>query len=55
MLKEAKEHLKTHGFLFFVMRKDHGAKTAIRDISSIYETEIVCKEKGFFVIKCFLR
>ncbi len=53
MLREAKEHLKENGRLFFVMRKDHGAKTAIRDISDIYNCEIICKEKGFFVIKCF--
>ena len=55
MLREAKEHLKPDGFLYFVMRKDHGAKTAIKDISDIYETEIVSREKGFFIIKCFLR
>jgi 16S rRNA (guanine1207-N2)-methyltransferase len=55
MLREAKDHLKPDGFLFFVMRKDHGAKTAIKDISDIYETEIISREKGFFIIKCFLR
>lgn len=55
MLKGAKDHLKKDGILYFVMRKDHGAKTAIKDISNIYNTEIISKEKGFFVIKCFLR
>lgn len=55
MLREAKDYLKDNGYLYFVMRKDHGVKTAIRDISDIYNCEIVCKEKGFFVIKCFLR
>ena len=55
MLRGAKEHLKEDGFLYFVMRKDHGAKTAIRDISDIYNVEVICKEKGFFIIKCFLR
>lgn len=53
MLREAKNHLKPGGVLYFVMRKDHGAKTAIKDISDIYQTDILCKEKGFFVIKCF--
>ncbi len=53
MLREAKDHLKKDGNLYFVMRKDHGAKTAIRDISDLYNCEIICKEKGFFVIKCF--
>lgn len=55
MLRGAKEHLKKDGYLYFVMRKDHGAKTAIKDISDIYNTEVVCKEKGFFIIRCFLR
>ena len=55
MLREAKEHLKDGGSLYFVMRKDHGAKTAIKDISDIYNTEVIAKEKGFFIIKCFLR
>ena len=55
MLREAKSHLKSDGFLYFVMRKDHGAKTAIKDISDIYNVEIIEKEKGFFIIKCFLR
>ena len=55
MLRGAKDHLKDDGFLYFVMRKDHGAKTAIRDISDIYNAEVICKEKGFFVIKCFSR
>ena len=55
MLRDAKNHLKEDGKLYFVMRKDHGAKTAIRDISDIFNTEVVAKEKGFFIIKCFLR
>jgi 16S rRNA (guanine1207-N2)-methyltransferase len=53
MLREAKDHLKENGYLYFVMRKDHGVKTAIKDISDLYKCEIICKEKGFFVIKCF--
>lgn len=52
-LREAKEHMKPTGELYFVMRKDHGAKTAIKDIGDLYKTEIIAKEKGFFVIKCF--
>ena len=54
-LRGAKDHLKKSGELYFVMRKDHGAKTAIRDISDLYECEIITKEKGFFVIKCICR
>ena len=55
MLRGAKEYLKPGGFLYFVMRKDHGAKTAMRDVSDIYEIEVIKKEKGFFIFKCFLR
>ena len=55
MLRGAKDHLKEGGSLYFVMRKDHGAKTAIKDISDIYNCEIITKEKGFFVIKCICR
>ena len=47
--------LKDGGALYFVMRKDHGAKTAIKDLSDIYNSEIITKEKGFFVIKCISR
>lgn len=54
MLRSAKDYLKQNGTLYFVMRKDHGAKTAIKDISDLYNCEVICKEKGFFVIKCFL-
>ena len=53
MLRGARDYLKPSGELYFVMRKDHGAKTAIRDISDLYNIEVICKEKGFFVIKCF--
>lgn len=55
MLRGAKDYLKKDGTLYFVMRKDHGAKTAIKDMSDLYNMEVITKEKGFFVIKCFLR
>ena len=55
MLRGAKDHLKENGSLYFVMRKDHGAKTAIKDISDLYNCEIIMKEKGFFIIKCICR
>lgn len=55
MLMGAKDFLKEDGVLFFVMRKEQGAKTAIRDLETLYNIEVLCKEKGFFVIKCELR
>ncbi len=55
MLREAKDHLKPDGILYFVINKDQGAKSAIKDIDDLYETSIIAKEKGFYIIKCFSR
>lgn len=48
----AKEYLKKDGVLYFVINKDQGAKSAIRDLEVIAKVEILKKNKGFFVIKC---
>jgi len=55
MLIGAKDYLKENGCLFFVMRKDQGAKSALKDLETFYKTDVLCKKNGFFVIKCFLR
>ena len=44
------EHLKENGKLYFVINKDQGAKSVLRDLSKDYKTEIVKKDKGFFII-----
>ena len=45
-------HLKEDGELWFVMRKNHGADSAMKDLK---EKDIICevvkKDKGFFIIK----
>lgn len=51
ILLKAKDHLKNNGELWFVMRKDQGAKSAINDLESTYSLEVVTKDKGFYVIK----
>ena len=48
----AKDYLEDNGELWFVMRKDHGAKSMIKELESIYKIEIKAKSKGFFIIKC---
>ena len=48
----AKDYLVNGGSLYFVMNKDQGAKSAIKDLSKIYRVEVIKKFKGFFVIKC---
>ena len=51
ILKGAKSHLNKGGRLWFVMRKDHGVKTAIKDLSDVYEIEVMEKDKGFYIIR----
>lgn len=51
-LKEAKYYLKDNGILYFVMRKDHGVKSMIKELEEIYEVSVVDKEKGFYIVRC---
>ena len=48
----AKDYLSYNGTLYFVMRKDHGVKSMIKELEQIYNIEIINKEKGFFIVKC---
>lgn len=48
----AKNHLKEKGELWFVMRKNHGAKSMISDLEKNYKVEIKEKSKGFYIIIC---
>ncbi len=52
ILLGAYDHLKKEGILFFVIHKDQGAKSVLKDLSQVYKTEVLIKDKGFFVIKC---
>ena len=52
ILFSAKEHLKDNGCLYLVIHKDQGAKSLLKDLEKEYQTEVLEKEKGFFVIKC---
>ena len=48
----AKDYLNDDGILYFVMRKDHGVKSMIKELQKIYNVEVVCKDKGFYIVKC---
>jgi len=50
ILFKAKEYLEKKGEVWFVMRKDHGAKSTIKDLEKEYLVEIIVKNKGFYVI-----
>ena len=44
------DYLTDDGVLYFVMRKDHGVKSMIKELVNIYEVDIVNKEKGFYIV-----
>lgn len=46
----AKEHLNDDSKLYFVMRKDQGAKSTLEQLKSYYNISILDKSKGFWII-----
>ena len=48
----AKNYLKKDGKLIFVINKDQGAKSCMKDMEKYYKVSLVAKNKGFFVIQC---
>ena len=51
LLIDAKKHLKEHGELWFVIHKDQGAKSTVKELQKYYEVEVKNKNKGFFIIR----
>lgn len=52
ILIKAKEYLNEKGHLIFVINKDQGAKSTMKDMSNYYDVKLLEKNKGFFVIDC---
>ena len=52
ILIKAKDYLKENGHLIFVINKDQGAKSVMKDMKKYYNVKLVVKNKGFFVIDC---
>ena len=48
----ARNYLKEDGKLIFVINKDQGAKSCIKDMEEYYKVSVLEKNKGFFVIQC---
>ncbi len=51
ILKEAKNYLQKDGELWYVIRKDQGVKSIMKEISMEYTNEVIAKEKGFYVVR----
>ena len=52
ILVGAKNYLKENGHLIFVINKDQGAKSTLKDMEEFYDVKLICKNKGFFIIDC---
>lgn len=52
ILIKAKDYLKENGHLIFVINKDQGAKSTMKDMNKYYRVELLKKNKGFYVIDC---
>ena len=52
ILINAKEYLKENGHLIFVINKDQGAKSTMKDMEKYYNVKLIGKNKGFFIIDC---
>ena len=50
-LFEGKNHLEENGELWFVMRKDHGVKSMIKELEKTYFVKIIDKDKGFYIVQ----
>lgn len=51
----AKDFLNDDGILYFVMRKEQGAKSMLKELENHYNIDIIAKKKGFYIFKCFFR
>lgn len=43
-------HLKKSGKLIFVINKDQGAKSVLKDLNKAFNTTLIKKNKGFYII-----
>lgn len=50
ILLQARKHLKVGGEIYFVIHKDQGAKSVMRDMEKEYQVSLIAKNKGFYVI-----
>ena len=51
IIRGASNYLNEKGELWIVIRKDQGAKSLIKDMSDIYNFEIVKRDNGFYILR----
>lgn len=51
ILTNAKDYLNEEGTLYYVIRKDQGAKSISKTLERDYKVELLKKDKGFYVYK----
>ncbi len=49
ILINAKDHLTEDGTLYYVIRKDQGVKSITKTLDNYYKTELLDKNKGFYI------
>ena len=51
IIRGASNYLNEKGELWIVIRKDQGAKSLMKDMSDIYNFEIVKRDNGFYILR----
>lgn len=49
---DTKDKLVKNGHFYLVIRKDKGAMSHLKYLSSLFESRVIYKEKGYFIIEC---
>lgn len=50
LIYDCKNYLNEDGLIYLVIRKEQGAKSFIKDMSKLYNVNIIDKSKGFYII-----
>lgn len=51
IINDAFNYLNKDGELWFVMRTNHGVKNVIKNLLEKYNVNVLCKDKGFYIVK----
>ena len=51
LFRESLDHLMPEGSMYIVIRRQQGAESAVRYLNQMADTEIINREKGYWIIK----